>query len=65
MLYRLTLRPLPDAVPVEHRLRRLLKWALRAGRLRCLTVEALPEGHPPAAAPPDSPGDDARQRGRG
>ena len=38
---RLTLHPLPDDVPVEVRLRQLLKVALRRFRLRCVSVEEV------------------------
>ncbi len=41
---RLTLRPLPDEVPTDIRLRRLLKYALRALGLRCVKIEDLERG---------------------
>ena len=40
--YRLTLRPLPSSIAPAIRLRALLKYALRACRLRCVHVEELP-----------------------
>jgi hypothetical protein len=48
---RLTLRPLPDAVPADVRLRRLLKRLLRSYGFRCVNVEALPPGPDKARAP--------------
>jgi hypothetical protein len=45
---RLVLRPLPDDVPVEVRLRQLLKVALRRFRLKGVSVEtARPEPENP------------------
>jgi hypothetical protein len=38
----ITLRALPDAVPVAVRLRAVLKFALRSCRLRCLRVIDVP-----------------------
>ena len=46
LLYRVTLRAMPDAVPVPARVRRLLTYALRVCRLRCVSIEGLPA--PPA-----------------
>ena len=45
--YRIELEALPDPTPVIIRLRRLLKHALRACRLRC--VECRPAEEPAAA----------------
>lgn len=45
-LIRLILRPLPDEVPVEIRLRRLLKSLLRAYGFRCESVETIPDETP-------------------
>jgi hypothetical protein len=39
---RLVFRPLRDAVPWPARVRRLLKYALRACNLRCTCIEELP-----------------------
>lgn len=41
-LWRVTLRALPSTVPVVHRVRSLLKIALRALGLRCVKVEQVP-----------------------
>jgi hypothetical protein len=38
----IVLRPLPSDVPADHRLRQLLKLALRRFRMRCLRCEDLP-----------------------
>jgi hypothetical protein len=38
----LRFRPLRDSVPWPHRVRRLLKYALRACNLRCEGIEHLP-----------------------
>ena len=38
----LRFRSLPDSVPWPERVRQLLKYALRACRLRCIKVEGLP-----------------------
>jgi hypothetical protein len=40
---RLIFRPLRDSVPWPSRVRRLLRYALRACKLRCERVEGLPE----------------------
>jgi len=42
LLYRITVRALPDAVPAAARLRRLLTYALRVCRIRCVGIEGLP-----------------------
>jgi hypothetical protein len=52
----LTFRPLPDDVPVAVRIRHLLKYALRAQRLRCVTAF----GEPPEPAATHQPAPDAR-----
>jgi hypothetical protein len=39
----LRFRPLADPVPWPHRVRQLLKYALRACNLRCVRVEGLPQ----------------------
>jgi hypothetical protein len=39
---RLVFQPLRDAVPWSNRVRRLLKYALRACGLKCVRVEELP-----------------------
>jgi hypothetical protein len=45
--FRITLVPLPDAgVPAEHRLRSLLKTALRVHRLKAVQVEEIPAQTP-------------------
>jgi hypothetical protein len=36
----LTFLPLTDEVPIEVRVRQLLKYALRAQRLRCVKIDA-------------------------
>ena len=41
----LTFRPLADAIPSELRIRRLLKFALRSLKLRCVRL-----GQPPASS---------------
>jgi hypothetical protein len=41
----IVLVPLADSVPWPHRVRRLLKFALRTCRLRCVLAEKLPDGH--------------------
>jgi hypothetical protein len=55
-LVRVTLRPLPGAVPAAVRLRRALKCLLRAFALRCTALEVVPAGPdlpvPPAEAGP-------------
>jgi hypothetical protein len=38
---RIVLRPLPSSRPLEQRLKALLKYALRALRLKCLAVEPV------------------------
>jgi hypothetical protein len=43
---RITLRPKPDAVPSNIRLRRLLKLALRAFGLVCVDVREVPAETP-------------------
>jgi hypothetical protein len=55
----LTLRPLADSVPVAHRLRALLKTALRRDRFRCVSI-AGPPAHQAEAPSPDN-----REGGRG
>jgi hypothetical protein len=49
----LTFRPLPDDVPVSVRVRHLLKYALRAQRLRCVAMVGVPTV--PAATPQPAP----------
>ncbi|MHB1422132.1 MAG: hypothetical protein ACYC3I_02825 [Gemmataceae bacterium] len=44
----LRFRPLRDAVAWPHRVRRLLKYALRVCNLRCIRVEGLPPLEEPA-----------------
>jgi len=56
----LTLESLPEKVPSEVRLRRLLKLALRAFGLRCVRVEpenvvAAPPAQKPRPSPPAPP----------
>jgi hypothetical protein len=40
--YRIDLRPLPDSVPVHLRSKHLLKFALRATKLKAVSVKELP-----------------------
>lgn len=47
----LRFRPLRDSMPWPQRVRRLLKYALRACKLRCERVEGLPEDGPIIADP--------------
>ncbi len=66
--FTLTLRPLPHAVPVDVRLRRLLKTALRSFGFRAVDVrEVSPVQHDGAAAPviPCKPARLTRQRKAG
>jgi hypothetical protein len=46
--YTLTFRPLPDEAPAAIRVRRLLKHALRALRLKCVRIVDLPADKEPA-----------------
>lgn len=52
---RLVFRPLADTVPWPHRVRRLLKFALRFCNLRCVRLENLPP-QPADAVPGSAPG---------
>ena len=36
---RITLKGLPDEVPMNQRVKRLLKWALRGLNLRCVSID--------------------------
>jgi hypothetical protein len=49
-LWYITLKPLPDDVPVAVRIRALLKTALRRDRLRCVSLK-----EPPAATHQTAP----------
>jgi hypothetical protein len=56
--YTLTFRPLPDEAPAAIRVRRLLKHALRALRLKCVRIVDLPpdpSATQPSVSPPDAP----------
>jgi hypothetical protein len=44
---RLTLQPLPHALPASVRVRQLLKLALRSLGLRCVRIEPVPPASPP------------------
>lgn len=44
-------RPLADNVPWPHRVRRLLKYALRVCNLRCERIVNLPKDGSPASDP--------------
>lgn len=46
---RLVFRPLRDSVPWPNRVRHLLKFALRALKLRCVRVEGLPDVETPGS----------------
>jgi hypothetical protein len=48
---RLTFKALPDEVPPAIRFRRLLKWALRGLRLKCIDMDNGPGGKPIAPDP--------------
>jgi hypothetical protein len=43
-VYLVRLKALPDAVPAAARLKRLLKWAGRSLRLKCLDAREDPRG---------------------
>jgi hypothetical protein len=43
MLIKLIVKPEGDGPPVEHRVRRLLKYALRSCRLRCVDMAEEPD----------------------
>jgi hypothetical protein len=62
--YHVTFRPLPGASPAPHRLRQLLKHALRALRLKAVKVELVPpaggQEAPAAAEAGSKPGNGGR-----
>jgi hypothetical protein len=52
--YVVRLRPLPSNIAPAIRLRQVLKFALRACRLRCLAVQELPAGTEATGTAPDA-----------
>jgi hypothetical protein len=51
-----TLQPLPDSIAPEIRIRQLLKYALRAQRLRCVSIRLGPAREQTSAAGPQHGG---------